>query len=652
VPSNQGMKPDAAGPQEPLEVRQPPPPRSRRSWIIVGLLLALAWAWSLANRAGSQPEVPYSTAYSWVRDGKVEEVTLAGERVTGRLREAQPIDDTRPDVTTETFRTLKPQEDEELIGLLRDRGVTIHVESAGPPVILQVLTFLFPWVLIIGVWWWLSRRARMMMAGGGPLGGFLRRGKKFERSETPSVTFEQVAGLTGAKRDLEEIVQFLREPGRARRLGARVPRGVLLVGPPGTGKTLLARAVAGEAKVPFYSITASEFIEMFVGVGAARVRELFEEAKKNAPAIVFIDEIDAVGRARGAGVGGGHDEREQTLNQLLSEMDGFDREERVVVLAATNRPDVLDPALLRPGRFDRRVLVDLPEAQARRAILGVHTTDKPLAPEVDLDRLAEQTVGFSGADLANLANEAALSAVRRRSERITREDFSAAYDKIVLGDPRESKLREVEKQRVATHESGHALVAWMSPEASPIRRVSILPRGMALGATHQLPAEDRHLHTRGELLARLDVLLGGYAAERVVLGDISTGAEHDLREATRIASRMVAHYGMSDELGPVYFEHQEEHVFLGQRIAADRGTSEASVHAIETEVRRLLADAHARATATIERHRLMFDRLVAALLDCETLEREDLVDLLGEPELSDGVPIAAPVPPTHGLQPS
>jgi cell division protease FtsH len=610
-------------------VATPPPiePRSRGSWIILAVLLGGFWIWGVARSASQKPEVPYTTAYAWIRDGKVSEVTMKGDVVAGKLRAAEQVDGR----TIEVFLTRKP-DDKDLVPLLRDKGVVTRVESPEAPLALQILSWIFPWILIIGVWWWLSRRAQSIMASGGPFGSFLRRGKRFEKAAgTGGVTFENVAGLGNAKRDLQEIVEFLREPDRAKRVGARVPRGILLVGPPGTGKTLLARAVAGEANVPFYSISASEFIEMFVGVGAARVRELFEEAKQNAPSIVFIDEIDAVGRARGAGLGGGHDEREQTLNQLLAEMDGFDREERVIVLAATNRPDVLDPALLRPGRFDRRVLVDLPEAHARRAILGVHTKDKPLAPDVDLDRLAEQTVGFSGADLANLANEAALSAVRRRSERITCQDFSAAYDKIVLGDPREGKLRDAEKQRVAVHEAGHALVSWLTPEAAPARRVSILPRGMALGATHQLPSEDRHLHTRAELMARLQVLIGGYAAEQLILGDISTGAEHDLREATRIASRMIAHYGMSDDIGPVYFEHREEHAFLGQRIATDSGVSDATVYRIESEVRLLLREMLARARATIEQHRDALKRLVDALLARETLEHRDLVELLGEP---------------------
>jgi cell division protease FtsH len=602
-------------------------PRSRGSWIVLVLLLGGFWIWGAMRSASQKTEVPYTTAYGWIREGKVSEVMIKGDVVSGKLKAAEQVDGR----STDGFVTRKP-DDKDLVPLLRDKGVVTRVESPEAPLVLQVLTWLFPWILIIGVWWWLSRRAQSMMAAGGPFGAFLRRGKRFEKTAgSGGVTFENVAGHGNAKRDLQEIVEFLREPDRAKRVGARVPRGILLVGPPGTGKTLLARAVAGEANVPFYSISASEFIEMFVGVGAARVRELFEEAKKNAPSIVFIDEIDAVGRARGAGLGGGHDEREQTLNQLLAEMDGFDREERVIVLAATNRPDVLDPALLRPGRFDRRVLVDLPELNARRAILGVHTKDKPLAPDVDLARLAEQTVGFSGADLANLANEAALSAVRRRSERITSQDFIAAYDKIVLGDPREGKLSETEKRRVAVHEAGHTLISWVTPEAEPARRVSILPRGRALGATHQLPSEDRHLHTRAELMARLQVLLGGYAAEQAILGDISTGAEQDLREATRIAKRMVARYGMSEDIGPVYFEHEEEHAFLGQRIASDSGTSDATVYRIESEARLLLREMLARARATIEVHRDSLERLVDALLGRETLEHGDLVELLGEP---------------------
>jgi cell division protease FtsH len=401
------------------------------------------------------------------------------------------------------------------------------------------------------------------------------------------------------------------------------------VGPPGTGKTLLARAVAGEAGVPFFSINGSEFIELFVGVGASRVRELFEETKKVAPAIVFIDEIDAVGRSRGAGLGGGHDEREQTLNQLLSEMDGFSRNDLTIVLAATNRPDVLDPALLRPGRFDRRVIIDRPEVAARRAILEVHTRGKPLAPDTDLEEIAGNTPGFSGADLANLANEAALAATRRGAESISMADFMAAYDKIVLGDPRETKLDTNEKRRIAVHESGHAVVAHFSPNAEPPQRVSIIPRGMALGVTQQSPGGDRHIYTQPQLADNLRVMLGGHSAERLVFGDISSGAENDLKRASDLAFKMVAHWGMSDKIGPVYHEHRSEHPFLGQVLATEGATSDATVHLIESETREVLTEAREAALKVLRDHRDVLDRLVEVLLERETIEKDELRRLLG-----------------------
>ena len=618
-----------------------PPQRRPWGWLIVMLLVTGLW---MMHGSGDHegPDVDYSTAVAWVRGDKVKSVVIRGDSVVGKLHAPQMY---RGNAIWE-FHTLSPK-DERLVAMLDDHGVTIRAQNQDTPVVLQLALSLLPWVLIIGVWLWLSRRAQQMNVAGGPMSGFMKRGRRFERSQR-RVTFEDVAGLAAAKRDLAEIVQFLKEPQRFHRLGAKIPRGVLLLGPPGTGKTLLARAVTGEAEVPFFSITASEFVEMFVGVGAARVRELFEEAKKNAPSIVFIDEVDAVGRARGTGLGGGHDEREQTLNQLLAEMDGFDRTDLTVVIAATNRPDVLDAALLRPGRFDRRVVVDLPEAGARRAILALHTKGKPLAADVDLEQVAAMTAGFSGADLANLANEAALSATRRRADEIGREDFSTAFDKIVLGDPRETKLRPAEKTRVAVHESGHAVLAWATPEAEALRRVSILPRGMALGATQQVPPEDRHLHTRAELEARLHVLLGGYAAERLVLGDISTGAEHDLKEATRLASKMVAHYGMSQQLGPAYYEVDIEHPFLGARIGAERATSDATIYSIESEARELLGRALQAAVAALTAHRDRLDSLSNALLDRETIEAEELATLLGpRAQRRDAVPVEAAVPPTR-----
>jgi cell division protease FtsH len=517
-----------------------------------------------------------------------------------------------------------------LLPVLREKGAKIVVKSQKQPFAVQLVLTLLPWALIIGAWVWMSRRARGMLGAGGPFGGLMKGpGRKFDKATSVNVTFDDIAGLKSAKEDLLEIVEFMKEPERFRRLGGKVPRGVLLVGPPGTGKTLLARAVAGESGVPFISMSASEFIELFVGLGASRVRDLFKEAKKSAPAIVFIDEIDAVGRSRGAGLGGGNDEREQTLNQLLSEMDGFERNELVVVLAATNRPDVLDPALLRPGRFDRRILVDRPELAARKAILGVHAKGKPLAPDVDLQGVAESTAGFSGADLANLVNEAALSATRAKRDSIKAEDFTRAYDKIVLGDLRETKLDADEKKRVAIHESGHTVVATFSIGADPPKRVSIIPRGMALGVTHQSPGVDRHIMTQAELEARLSVLMGGYAAERLVLESISTGAENDLKEATRLASRMVANFGMSPRLGPVYYDHEAEHPFLGQRVALDGATSAATAGVIEEEARKVLGKALDGATSILEKHRKVLDELWAALIDRESLERDDLETILG-----------------------
>jgi cell division protease FtsH len=594
---------------------------------MMAALLLAAWVWRSSVGSPALPAVDYSVFYAWIEAGKVKSVVLQGSRLEGTLESPEAIAGS----PSKAFRTLVPANDPTLLPLLHSKQVELRVASDDEPMALQILLGVLPWVLIIGAWFWISRRSQKL-GGGGFLGNILKtRSRKFEKATVAGVTFEDVAGLAAAKRDLQEVVQFLREPERFRRLGGRVPRGVLLVGPPGTGKTLLARAVAGESGVPFFSISASEFIEMFVGVGAARVRELFDEAKKEAPAIIFIDEIDAIGRARGAGLGGGHDEREQTLNQLLSEMDGFNRNDLTIVLAATNRPDVLDSALIRPGRFDRRVIVDRPEQSARRAILDVHARSKPLAKDVDLDAIARNAPGFSGADLANLINEAALRATRQGAEVIAAADFAEAFDKIVLGDPREGKLGPEERKRIAVHESGHALVAQFSPDTELPHRVTIIPRGMALGATQQTPAEDRHLMTEPQLESRLAVLMGGYAAERLLLGSISTGAENDLKEATRLASKMVGQYGMSKALGPSYYEHQLEHPFLGQRIATDGGTSDATIHAIEVEARTVLARALETASQLLTEHRSGLEGLMQALLDHETLEGEGLRLLLAAP---------------------
>jgi cell division protease FtsH len=594
--------------------------------LILPLVLLAMWLWKSSAEGAGQPAVPYSQLYQWIEQGKVESVVFDGEVLGATLSKPETVDG-HP---TKEVHTNLVANDAQLLPLLRQKGVHISVKSQRQPFVLQMLMTLLPWALIIGVWFWMSKRAKGMLGAGGLFGGIGKsQSRKFDKTTSVNLTFDDVAGLKAAKSDLQEIVHFLKEPERFQRLGGKVPRGVLLAGPPGTGKTLLARAVAGESGVPFFSISASEFIEMFVGLGAARVRDLFKEAKKSAPTIVFIDEIDAVGRSRGTGLGGGNDEREQTLNQLLSEMDGFDRADLVVVIAATNRPDVLDPALLRPGRFDRRILVDRPESAARRAILGVHTKGKPLAPDVDLQVIAENTPGFSGADLANLVNEAALSATRKEADSLTAADFAEAFDKIVLGDPRESKLDAKEKRRVAVHEAGHAVVARFSPEAEPLHRVTIIPRGMSLGATQQSPGADRHLMAQSELESRLRVLMGGYASERLVLGSISTGAENDLKEATRLASHMVAHYGMSDRLGPAYYDHEAEHPFLGQRIGSASGTSPSTIGAIEEESRRILGRALEEANEMLSKQRAELDRLIVALLEHETLEREDLAAILG-----------------------
>ena len=584
----------------------------------------LIWSF-LVSRAPPPPTVSYSDLYSLLELGKVAKATLAGRDLTGALKSDERV----AGKTIREFATVLPADDRDLLPLLRRKQVEVSVKSERSGMLEQVLLALLPWVLIALAWLWISRRVQRAGGAALPLGAMSARPHPIERQDATRVRFEDVAGLAGAKRDLREVVDFLREPERFQRLGGRLPRGILLLGPPGTGKTLLARAVAGEADVPFFYVSGSEFIQLFVGMGAQRVRELFDEARKAGPSIVFIDEIDAVGRARGTGLGGGNDEREQTLNQLLSELDGFTRNDLTVVLAATNRPDVLDSALLRPGRFDRRVIVDRPEHKARESILRLYTRGKPLAGDVAIETLAASTPGFSGADLANLCNEAALIATRRGAERLFAKDFAAAIDKIVLGDPRETLLDAEERRRVAIHESGHAIVARFVADAEPLRRVSILPRGFTLGATQQSQAPDRHLATQPQLESRLAVLMGGYAAESLLSGSVSSGSENDLRQATELAFKMVAHFGMSASVGPMFHEQRLEHPFLGQQVATETGVSDLTAHAIEEEARRVLVEALAAARRTIEGHRLPLERLVATLLTEETLEKADLDKLLG-----------------------
>ncbi|MDP1629607.1 MAG: ATP-dependent zinc metalloprotease FtsH, partial [bacterium] len=485
----------------------------------------------------------------------------------------------------------------------------------------NILPFLLPLALAFFILWFIMRQAKQ---GSMQAFSFGKSGVRLFRSDKDRMTFKDVAGLKEPKEELLEVVDFLKSPKKFLDIGARIPRGVLLMGPPGSGKTLLARAVAGEANVPFFHISGSEFVEMFVGVGASRVRDLFQTAKKSAPAIIFIDEIDAVGRQRGAGIGGGHDEREQTLNQILVEMDGFERETNIIVMAATNRPDILDPALLRPGRFDRRVILDLPDIKEREAILKLHAEDKPLAKDVDLTKLAERTPGFSGADLANMVNEAAISAARLNRKIVEQNDLYQSIEKVLLGPERKSHILTVkEKEIAAYHESGHALVAASLPHADPIHKISIISRGRAAGYTLKLPVEDRHFRSKSEFLADLAMALGGYAAEKLVFSEITTGASNDLEQAADLARRLVTQYGMSDKLGPVAFSDREEMVFLGREIAERREYSEKVAGEIDSEIKKFIDDAYKTAQKILAQKRKKLNEIAKLLIEKETIEREE-----------------------------
>ncbi|MFN0060014.1 MAG: ATP-dependent zinc metalloprotease FtsH [Planctomycetota bacterium] len=506
---------------------------------------------------------------------------------------------------------------------------TVFFKVPGDPFLTVILMQILPFLLLFALFWYMAGRVRKQMGGPGFFGRFGgNRAKRFEKDKSV-ITFRDVASLKNVKQELLEIVSFLKHPERYSKLGAKIPKGVLLVGPPGTGKTLLARAVAGEAGVPFFSISGSEFIELFVGMGASRVRELFDEAKKSSPCIVFIDEIDAVGRSRGAGLGGGHDEREQTLNQILSEMDGFETNENVIVLAATNRPDVLDPALVRPGRFDRQVVVERPQRDGRKQILQVHTRNIPLGPDVDLDTLARATIGFSGADLRNLANEAALLAAREGKEQVVHRDFERAKDKILLGTLRDESMNQQDKRLTAYHESGHALLALLLPGADPVQSVTIVPRGRTLGVTMQLPVEDINSYSRTYLTNRVVIMLGGRAAEELVFGEFTTGAENDLMQSTGLVERMVCRWGMSEKLGPVSFRRGEEHVFLGRELGETKHFSEHTAMLIDDEIRRLIDKAYQTALELLRKERVKLEKLAEELLEKEVLSDREIYTLLG-----------------------
>jgi cell division protease FtsH len=591
------------------EHRQQPPRIPRWIWLVV-LVGAVVWNVFLLS-PGSQPEasIPYSTFVTQVKAGNVQSVKIAGDEITGVFNTpvtwptvtpgtssgatpstTEPVATVTTSQTYTDFRTTFPADvgDPSLMSLLEARNVVVDVMPPPSPWVSILLTYGLPILLLVGLVVWMGRRSTQGQSG---IFGFGRSQARRYETDRPRVTFEDVAGADEAKADLHEIIDFLREPAKYHQIGARIPRGVLLVGPPGTGKTLMARAVAGEAQVPFFSLSASEFVEMFVGVGASRVRDLFQKAKDAAPAIVFIDELDAVGRRRGAGLGAVNDEREQTLNQLLVEMDGFDDRHEVIVLAATNRPDVLDPALLRPGRFDREVMVGLPDLKGREGILRIHTRRLQLAPDVDLGVLARSTTGFSGADLANLCNEAALFAARRDHGVVAMVDFEEAIDKVILGGVRSLLLDEEDRRVIAYHEAGHALIAWRTPEADTVRKVTIIPHGRALGVTEQLPEEDHYNVSRSYLLARITVMLGGRTAEELVMGDITTGAESDLVQATRLARRMVTRWAMGG-LGMMAFEGDEEQPFLGYELAQGHAYSEETARRIDQEVEQLLNECH------------------------------------------------------------
>jgi cell division protease FtsH len=608
--------------------------------VLAAVLVALYLVFARAPQQPASYSIPYSQFKQLVKDGSVREVTLAGDTVTGRLRSAKPIGPR--DQTAERFRTRVPSfGDNQLLPLLEAKSVEVKVaDQTGQHTLMTVVLALLPWIFLLGFFYWIFQRTSRSLGGrlGGPgeLKKFLEAPAK--QAQVPKVTFEDVAGQENAKREITELVEFLRHPEDFGKLGAEVPRGVLLMGAPGTGKTLLARALAGEAGVPFYSISGSEFIEVFVGVGASRVRKLFEEAKKHAPSIIFVDELDSVGRTRGTGLGGGHDEREQTLNQILAEMDGFAGHEAVIVLAATNRPDVLDPALLRPGRFDRHVTLDLPDRKDREAILGVHTRKVPLRDDVDLAGIAAGTPGFSGADLKNLVNEAAMLAAREKRTEVSMRHFEESRDKLLLGSVRTLAIQPDERHRLAVHETGHTVVAYYSRYADPLFKVTIIPRGRALGGTQQMPEEERHTLPEEYLRDRLAVMLGGRIAEKTLLGSISSGADDDIRQATALARAMVGRWGMSDEIGPVDLRESEEHPFLGREIAQPRRYSEHSAQAVDEAVHGLLVNAERQATEIIQQHHKEFDQLVSLLEEAETLHRDEIAQCLGPGPTADAGP--------------
>jgi cell division protease FtsH len=594
-------------------------------WIVIIVAVVVLWNFLNTVRSGNVKEVNYSEFTSMVKDNKIRSYPNAPVVLTGNEVEGKYVDINE---TEQHFRVVIPKGSEEAIAnTLNEKEIIVRVNNDDQgSLVYMLLTSWFPIILFVGFWIFLMRQ---MQSGGNKALSFGKSRAKLSTNQQKKVTFKDVAGVEEAKEELQEIVEFLKEPQKFQKLGGRIPKGVLVMGPPGTGKTLLARAIAGEANVPFFSISGSDFVEMFVGVGASRVRDLFGQGKKNAPCIIFIDEIDAVGRHRGAGLGGGHDEREQTLNQLLVEMDGFESNEGVILIAATNRPDVLDPALLRPGRFDREVVVNLPDVKGREGIIKVHTRRIPLGKDVDVSILARGTPGFSGAQLANLVNEAALAAARYDRKSVTMADFEEAKDKELMGKERRSMIMsDKEKRNTAYHEAGHALVAHVLPDADPLHKVTIIPRGRALGVTMQLPEEDRYNYTKEYMEASIAILLGGRIAEEIILGTCTTGASNDLERVTDRARKMVCEWGMSEELGPLTFGKKEEQIFLGREIAQHQDYSEETAMKIDREVKRITLEGYAKARTILKEQREALILLAEALLEYETLNSHEIIAVI------------------------
>ncbi len=595
-------------------------------WLVLGLMFLLLFN-VFTRQNSSEPDVLFSDFWASVDKGDVQEVTIQGKRIQGKYQSG------------ESFKTFAPT-DPELVKMLRDRKVRIAAkpEDESPWYVVLLVNW-FPMLLLIGVWIFFMRQ---MQVGGGKAMSFGKSRARLLTENQSKITFNDVAGVEEAKVDLQELIAFLKDPKKFTKLGGRIPKGCLLIGPPGTGKTLLARAIAGEAGVPFFCISGSDFVEMFVGVGASRVRDLFVQGKKNAPCIIFIDEIDAVGRQRGAGLGGGHDEREQTLNQLLVEMDGFEANEGVILIAATNRPDVLDPALLRPGRFDRTVIVPRPDIKGREAILYVHVRRVPLDSDVDIAILARGTPGFAGADLENLVNEAALLAAREDKDKVNMQDFELAKDRVMMGTERKSMIISEEEKRItAYHEAGHALVAKMLPGADPIHKVTIVPRGTALGLTQQIPIDEKHTYPKDYLLNNVVILFGGRVAEELVLNHMTTGAGNDIERATEIAHQMVCEWGMSEKLGPITFGKKEEQIFLGRDFTQQQDYSENTAVAIDAEVRRIILECYERAKKILTTNLGLLHKVAQQLLEKESLDGSDIDALVREFGGNSGQPMAA-----------